>query len=268
MNLKILASSLICALIVLVPLSYKWQIKAKISLASGIVIGLVTGFLVNWVNHSLDNPNLIVLLCLELFFIIIITLLVIILRFYRNPERVPLKDEKVILSPADGRVRYVKRIENGEIPFSLKGKEKFKLTELTKIDILNDGAYLVGIEMSVLDVHVNRAPIEGKIIVQKPTRGRFLSLKKIEALFCNERVTTIIDNGRFKVGVVQIASRLVRRIVSYLNEGDSVQIGQRIGMIKFGSQVDLVIPKLANIEINVKPGDRVMAGLSVIAEYS
>ena len=83
----------------------------------------------------------------------------------------------------------------------------------------------------------------------------------------NERVTTIIDSGTFKIAVVQIASRLVRRIASYLGEGDMVQIGQRIGMIRLGSQVDVAIPEIENLRINVKPGDEVRAGVSVIARY-
>ena len=70
-----------------------------------------------------------------------------------------------------------------------------------------------------------------------------------------------------KIGIIQIASRLVRRIVTYYNEGDSVLLGQKIGMIKFGSQVDLVIPKLENIKIMAKPGEQVMAGQSVIAKH-
>ena len=83
----------------------------------------------------------------------------------------------------------------------------------------------------------------------------------------NERVTTIIDSGTFKIAVVQIASRLVRRIASYLGEGDRVRIGQRIGVIRLGSQVDVAIPEIENLRINVKPGDEVRAGVSVIARY-
>jgi phosphatidylserine decarboxylase len=83
----------------------------------------------------------------------------------------------------------------------------------------------------------------------------------------NERVTTVIDNSTFRVGVIQIASRLVRRIVSYIKEGDSLEIGQRIGVILFGSQVDLAIPELQNLRIEVRQGDEVTAGISVIARY-
>jgi len=268
MDLKILGSSLAIAAVFLLPLTLKWQIRIKIGLVSIITIGLISGMLVNWLSYLTNNFNFITILCLELLIIVTITIIAIRLRFYYDPDRVPSHKDRVILSPADGKVRYINKIENGEVSFSIKRKKKIKLTELTYTDLLNDGAYLIGIEMSVLDVHVNRAPVEGKIIMQQPTKGRFISLKKIESLFSNERVTTIIDNGRLRIGVVQIASRLVRRIVSYFNEGDSVQIGQRIGMIKFGSQVDVVIPELENIKIKSKPGEKVVAGISVIAEYS
>jgi phosphatidylserine decarboxylase len=95
-----------------------------------------------------------------------------------------------------------------------------------------------------------------------------LSLRNIRSVFQNERVTTVIDQGRFQIGVVQIASRMVRRIVSYHREGDRVQKGQRIGMIKFGSQVDVVIPKLKDLEIRVQKGETVKAGKTILAMYS
>jgi len=121
--------------------------------------------------------------------------------------------------------------------------------------------------MNILNVHVNRAPIGGRVVFQKHTKGKFISLRRQEAAILNERVTTIIHSGTFKIGLIQIASRLVRRIVSYVKEGDTLQIGQRIGIIKFGSQVDLIIPKIENLEIKVKQGNEMLAGVSLIAEY-
>ncbi len=83
----------------------------------------------------------------------------------------------------------------------------------------------------------------------------------------SQRAATIIENGKMSVGVVQIASRFVRGIVSYVKESQQVIIGQRIGMIRFGSQVDLAIPDSVDYEIVVKPGQIVRAGLTVIARY-
>jgi phosphatidylserine decarboxylase len=196
-----------------------------------------------------------------------LTFLVVIFRFYRDPERSPLETEGVVLSPADGKVIYVNKVEKGSSLVSTKGKERFKLDEITATDLLGDVAYLIGIDMNLLSVHVNRSPIEGKILFQRHTNGRFISLRRQESEVLNERVTTIIDNGVFKIGVIQIASRLVRRIVSYVKEGDSLRIGQRIGSITFGSQVDVAIPEIENLRIEIKSGDEVEAGISVIARY-
>ena len=91
----------------------------------------------------------------------------------------------------------------------------------------------------------------------------FISLKRREAIIQNERVLTVIDNGCFKVGIIQIASRLVRKIVSYLQEGYEVQRGQRIGSIRFGSQVDVFLPALPSLCIEVNPGEKVKVGIKV-----
>jgi len=267
-DIEILASSILVALLSLTLLAKKWRIKIKIAILGGIVIGGVAGFIVDWINLLQGHLHILLIGFLELAFIFLITFLAIIFRFYRNPERIPLETEKVILSPADGKVIYTKKIGKGKVPLSAKGGKKVDLKEITKTDLLTSGAYLIGIDMNILDVHVNRAPIGGRVVLQKHARGKFISLRRQEATIMNERVTTIIDNGIFKVGVIQIASRLVRRIVSYLKEGESVRIGQRIGMIKFGSQVDLVIPNLENLKIWVKQGDQVLAGVSLIAGYS
>ena len=267
MEFRIFVSSLVLALVFLPLLAWKWRIKMKIAISGAVVIGGLTGFIVSGINSLPANFGMAALIFIELFFIFLITFLAIIFKFYRDPERVPLEAKRVILSPADGKVIYVKEIEEGSSLVSTKGEKRFELSEIMATDSLSDVAYLIGIDMNILNVHVNRSPIEGKIILQKHSKGRFLSLRKHESDILNERVTTIIDNGVFRIGVVQIASRLVRRIVSYLKQGDGVRIGQRIGAIIFGSQVDVAIPEIENLKISVKPGDKVIAGVSVIARY-
>jgi len=121
--------------------------------------------------------------------------------------------------------------------------------------------------MSFLDVHVNRAPINGRISIINHIRGSFLSLKLKEAVFKNERVYTVISNSQIEIGIVQIASRLVRRIVSFFHVDDLVSRGDRIGIIKFGSQVDLLIPAVSGMNILIKENAKVKAGLTPIAEY-
>ncbi len=132
-------------------------------------------------------------------------------------------------------------------------------------DVLPRGGFLVGIAMNYLDVHVNRSPIAGRIRLLRHIKGLLLSLKQREAVLENERVLTVIDNGQFQIGVVQIALRLVRKIVPYVREGAQLQRGERMGMIRFGSQVDVILPQLPELHIAVAPGMKLQAGTSVLA---
>ena len=266
MELNIVFSSLVIALLILLPVAIKWEIKIKYALTGALTFGGLTGVILSW-DWLRGNLHFLPLSLLEFILIIMMTTLAVTILFYRDPNRKPPSQKGIIVAPADGTVLYVEKVHKGQVPFSQKKGRKIELKELAKTSLLADTSYLVGIGMNLLNVHVNRAPIDGTVIHLKHTKGSFASLKTFDALLQNERLTTVIDNGSFKVGVIQIASRLVRRIVSFLNNGDTVQIGQRIGMIKFGSQVDLVIPELQNLKIKVKPGCEVIAGESVIAEY-
>jgi phosphatidylserine decarboxylase len=267
MRVEILASSLAFALVFLPLLAWKWRIKIKIAVAGAVIIGALTGLIVSQIGNAtgLDTSLLIII---ELPVIVLITALIILARFYRDPERSPAVTENVILSPADGTVVYVNKVERGDDLVATKGERRFKINEITDTDLLPNIAYLVGIDMNILNVHVNRAPIAGKTLLLKHIPGRFISLRRQESDVLNERVTMIIDNGSFRIGVIQIASRLVRRIVSYIKEGDDLQIGQKIGAIVFGSQVDVAIPELENLSLEVNVGDEVKAGVSVVARYN
>jgi len=187
------------------------------------------------------------------------------IRFWRTPKRKVPKNENSIVSPADGQVIYIKKIEKGELPFSVKNKRISKLYEITKTELLNVPCWLIGINMTPLDVHKNCAPIHGEIILSKHTTGKFLSLKLGDSDVENERHTYVIKNEKIIVGVIQIASRLVRRIDSYVNEKDIVEKGQWIGMIRFGSQVDVIFPENCNVKVQV--GQQVYAIKTIIADW-
>ena len=266
MKWEILVTSLAFALVFLPLLAWKWRIKINTAIIGAVFIGVLAGLIVSQVGNAtgLDTALLIII---ELPIILMITGLIILTRFYRDPERSPVITENVILSPADGTVVYVNKVEKGSALVATKGERKFRLDEITDTDLLPDIVFLVGIDMNILNVHVNRTPIAGKTLLCKRIAGRFMSLRRQESDVMNERVTMVIDNGAFRIGVVQIASRLVRKIVSYVKEGDDLTIGQRIGAIVFGSQVDVAIPELDNLIIEVKLGDEVKAGVSVIAMY-
>jgi len=263
----IFASSIAMASILLIPLAKKCEIRAKYALIMSSIAGIVAGFFVNTVNLLTERANALFLAGLEFGAILIVTFLFTVYRFYRDPVRIPPKRDNIILSPADGTIKYVKRIEKSEVPLSSKGKSKFSLQELTRTDLTANEAWLIGITMTYIDIHINRSPIKGRVTLVKHIGGKFVSLKRNYAPILNERATMVIDNGLFKVGVVLIASRLVRRIISYVKEGHSLEIGEKIGKITFGSQADIVLPALPGLKIDVKQGEQVFAGSSVIARY-
>jgi len=258
--------SIVLSLLIVLPISRKCEIRFGSGFLGGISIGVITAIVLYALSQNIKLSWLQVIM-IEIALIVILAATVGIYKFYRDPQRVPPKDPSIIVSPADGRVLYVKKVVSGQVPYSIKGGNTYKLEELTNTSLLNDAYYTIGIMMTILDVHVNRTPIKGQVIALKHTPGQFMSLRKEQATVKNERLTTVIEQGNFKVAVVQIASRLVRRIQSYLEVGQGVELAQRLGMIKFGSQVDLVIPRIKNLRIDVMPGDEVKAGVSVLARY-
>jgi phosphatidylserine decarboxylase len=186
-------------------------------------------------------------------------------RFYSDPERVSPDVPGAILSPADGTVLYVRGYAAGTAPTAEKLGRAYLLDELEGSSLVSGEAVVIGIAMDYLDVHVNRAPTGGTVKLRVRRPGRFASLKRPEAILENERVTTVLQTPDFELAIVQIASRLVRRIVSFVAEGETVAGGQRIGVIRLGSQVDLVLPAREDLTPAVSPGDRVLAGVSVVA---
>ena len=161
--------------------------------------------------------------------------------FFRNPERHFLEEEKVVISPADGKVIKMEDVEmNGAIAGKLK-----------KISIF----------MNVFNVHVNRAPYAGKIEAINYHNGKFFSANLDKASLDNERNEVMIrtDDGRM-IWAVQIAGLVARRIVCWVKVGTSIRKGERFGLIRFGSRVDVYLP--ADFRAVVKAGDKVKAGQS------
>jgi phosphatidylserine decarboxylase len=155
--------------------------------------------------------------------------------FFRDPERDISRAADAVLSPADGRV----------------------------FSIAADGGFtVIKIFMSVLNVHVQRSPIDGRVesIIYKP--GRFMHAENPRSDSENEQKIITLRGEKVTVKVKQIAGIIARRIVGWVKEGDSVEQGQRLGMIRFGSQVDLFMPGSA--EVLVKEGDRVKSGITVM----
>jgi len=175
------------------------------------------------------------------FVLFIITLLLV--NFFRDPNRKVAENEQLIYSPADGEVIEIKQVN----------EDKF----------LKSDAIVVKIFMTPLDVHIQRAPIKGLISYQEYKQGKFLPANLDKASTDNEQ-NLIGISGKVNVLVKQIAGLLARRIVWWAHLQQGVSQGERIGMIKFGSQVDIYVP--LNVEIKVKMHEKVKAGLTVIGE--
>jgi phosphatidylserine decarboxylase len=188
--------------------------------------------------------------------------------FNRDPERNPPAKDNVIVSPADGRIIYVERFESGCIPAPRKFGKEIHLKELVDLNAFPNGGHLIGIYLSPFDVHVVRAPVAGRVVFTSHWSGHFFS-KEWSAFkwITDERRTSIIEGKDTRVGVVQMAAYLVRRVILYVRINRTVKLGERIGKIKLGSQVDLILANEAGLNIVAECGSKVRAGESVVAVF-
>jgi phosphatidylserine decarboxylase len=253
------------ALAIAVPLAWKWDLGVRRVAIAVTGLALLSALIVAVIAAAVDLPEVIRAL-LVAGMALAVAIAILAYRFYRDPNRTPPQvDDDVVISPADGEVVYVRHSKGGMIPSSTKKGRDYQLVELTKTPLRHEDAIVIGIAMSFLDVHVNRAPVSGRVRLRQHFPGRFGSLGKPEMVYENERATTVIDRGDMEIAMVQIASRLVRQIASYVNVGEEVALGQRVGVIRLGSQVDVVLPARPDVTVNVRAGQRVRAGESVLA---
>lgn len=178
--------------------------------------------------------------------IIPIVLLLFILYFFRNPEReIPVGDN-LILSPADGRIMDIREVYDDSF--------------------INGHAIKVTIFLSLFNVHVNRSPISGKVMYRKYRPGKFFPAFKSHASELNERNTIGIENDNTKILVHQITGFVARRIVCYVDKNDYLKMGERFGLIKFGSCTEIVVPD--SVQIEVKVGQTVKGGKTIIGRLA
>jgi phosphatidylserine decarboxylase len=168
------------------------------------------------------------------------------LNFFRDPDRTTPKRDDVIVASADGEIVVVKDVKENQF--------------------IHDDATQISIFMSPLNVHVNRIPISGKVAMMKYIKGDYLVAWHEKADKRNERTEIGINSKNGKVMFTQIAGFVARRIVCPLREGDDVLMGNRFGMIKFGSRSDVYAPK--NWKLEVKIGDKVTAGETILFELN
>lgn len=160
--------------------------------------------------------------------------------FFRDPNRVIPSEPGQIVSPADGVV-----------------------TAAEWMEMPNGSRLRLSIFLNVFDVHVNRSPVAGVVRLYEFRKGLFMNAMNAESVLHNEQTLVVIDAGGYEVGFKQIAGLLARRIVCNIKVGDRVERGQRIGLIKFGSRVDVLMP--AEADLLVKTGTRVRGGSTVLA---
>jgi phosphatidylserine decarboxylase len=160
--------------------------------------------------------------------------------FFRDPQRTPPAEKDVILSPADGRVTRVRAVDPAD----------------------TQSPMVVSIFLSPLDVHINRAPVAGKITDVTYTKGKFLIATNEEASLVNEQNALTIEGEKVTLVCKQIAGVLARRIVCWKRAGDEVALGERFGLIKFSSRTDLILP--AGVEVLVREGMKVRGGATII----
>ena len=166
--------------------------------------------------------------------------------FFRDPERNPPQGEGLIIAPADGTVTHIVTVF----------EDSYLKCETTKISIF----------MSVLNVHVNRMPAKGCVEFIRHTNGKFLDARDEECFSSNENniIGLSLIGSDAKIAVKQIAGKIAKRIVCACKVGDIFEQGQRFGMIKFGSRVEVFVPNSVTFDVMVKVGDKVTAGKTVL----
>jgi len=169
-----------------------------------------------------------------------------VLYFFRDPTPVAPQDREAIISPAHGLVDVV--------------------DETTEPEFMGGACRRVSVFLSVFDVHVQNAPVAGRVVLVRHQPGQFLNAMRTKSAQHNENQLIGIESLEApgeRVAVRQIAGFIARRVVAWVNEGDSVARGQRLGLIHFGSRCDLYLP--LSTQITVKPGDKVVGGRTVVA---
>ncbi len=175
----------------------------------------------------------------------VMTLLVLwVAWFFRDPERTGERGEHLVISPADGRVIDIQEVDE---PAFLQGR-----------------AIRISVFMNVFNVHVNRYPVGGLVTYVHYNPGKFLNAAADKASLENEQSSIGVETGRHRVLFRQIAGLVARRIVTYSRVGDTADQGARMGLIRFGSRVDVFVP--VGSTVRVRLGDRPLAGTTVLAE--
>ncbi|MGH6659518.1 MAG: phosphatidylserine decarboxylase [Sphingomicrobium sp.] len=183
---------------------------------------------------------------------LLILLTIWVAAFFRDPIRTTPRGEKLVIAPADGLITMIAKVPP---PPELRGKDGLPDREYTRVSIF----------MSVFDVHINRSPIAGRVKRMAYVPGKFVNADLDKASEDNERQHFLVEGADgLRIGFTQIAGLVARRIMAFVKEGDMVEAGQRVGLIRFGSRVDVYLP--VGTAPRVLPGQRSIAGETIIGE--
>ncbi|HEX6629182.1 MAG TPA: phosphatidylserine decarboxylase family protein [Gemmatimonadaceae bacterium] len=164
--------------------------------------------------------------------------------FFRDPERTGQRGASLVVSPADGKL--------------------IMITEVDEPDFIKGRAIRLSIFMNVFNVHVNRYPVDGAVRYVHYNKGKFLNAAAEKSSLENEQMSVGLESGKRRILVRQIAGLIARRIVTYSKLGDTVKQGDRMGIIRFGSRVDVFLP--VGSTLHAKLGDATLAGVTILAE--
>ena len=219
--------------------SYKHDSLWPFADGGGPTITLFSAILIGLLALSRRRPNFAIRLLAAIGFL----LWILILYFFRDPNRNPVEADGLVVSAGDGKVVEI-----------IRERED---------DYLQQDTVRISVFLSIFDVHVQRIPIHGTVKMVQHIPGKFLQAFRPEASSVNEHIAMIIDTPFGPVLVKQIAGIMARRCINNARPGDKVRSGQRFGMIKFGSRVDLFVPPTAELLVIV--GDRVAGGVTPVA---
>jgi phosphatidylserine decarboxylase len=216
---------------------HKEGYKTILTTGGGVFILIMLSL--QYVNPSLPLVH-------NIFSILLVAFWLFIVSFFRIPSRDFTCDENAIVSPADGKVVVIE--------------------ETIDTEYFNEKRLQISVFMSPANVHVNRYPFSGKVLYSKYHNGKYLVAWDPKSSTENERHSIVLENAKATVLVKQIAGALAKRIVNYAKVDESVSQNAELGFIKFGSRVDLLLP--IGTKVNVKIGDQVKNGISVLATFS
>jgi len=199
-----------------------------------------------WILAAMGAAWLLTALIFPLLSIFFALALLFTFYFFRDPERIPPPGETIAVAPADGLVTAVDEVE----------EEEFLKTKVRRISIF----------LSVLDVHVNRAPLAGEVLHSEPKPGRYLDARDPLSSLLNVSRSWVFSGPAGTVLVRQITGAIARRICPWAVVGDRLARGERFGMIRFGSRTELLLP--LDAEVLVQPGDRVRGGETPVARMA